>query len=143
MSQPTISALATAVPDNKIEQAEALRFLEHQLSLSERDKRVLRFLYQGTKIESRYSVLPDFSDTSLKVPFFNPDAPPTTAQRMQMYERHALPLASTAIQKLELSKKRLKTITHLITVSCTGMYAPGLDIELVNEIGLSSDVART
>ncbi len=143
MSQPVISALATAVPAHKIEQAQALRFLAQQLNLSRRDKRMLRFLYHGTKIESRYSVLPDFSDMSRKVPFFNPDAPPTTAQRMKMYEHHALPLATRAVKALALPKKRFKTITHLITVSCTGMYAPGLDIELVNEIGLSLDVART
>ncbi len=34
-------------------------------------------------------------------------------------------------------------ITHLITVSCTGMYAPGLDIDLVNALGLPTTVQRT
>src|SRR5699024_10541350 len=34
-------------------------------------------------------------------------------------------------------------ITHLITVSCTGMYAPGLDIEIVQEARLSPSVKRT
>jgi predicted naringenin-chalcone synthase len=34
-------------------------------------------------------------------------------------------------------------ITHLITVSCTGFAAPGVDIELFERLKLRSDVART
>ena len=34
-------------------------------------------------------------------------------------------------------------ITHLITVSCTGMYAPGLDIDLVKRLKLPTSVQRT
>lgn len=34
-------------------------------------------------------------------------------------------------------------ITHLITVSCTGMSAPGLDLELVEALGLPTTVFRT
>ncbi|MEJ7664119.1 MAG: hypothetical protein WKG07_33610 [Hymenobacter sp.] len=30
----------------------------------------------------------------------------------------------------------LGSITHLVTVSCTGSSAPGLDIELVQALGL-------
>jgi predicted naringenin-chalcone synthase len=31
----------------------------------------------------------------------------------------------------------------LITVSCTGMYAPGLDIDLIKRLGLDSNIQRT
>ncbi len=36
-----------------------------------------------------------------------------------------------------------ESITHLIVVCCTGMYAPGLDIELVEKLGLRTTVQRT
>src|ERR1700722_19449722 len=34
-------------------------------------------------------------------------------------------------------------ITHLITVSCTGMYAPGIDIEIVQHLQLDPSTKRT
>jgi alpha-pyrone synthase len=34
-------------------------------------------------------------------------------------------------------------VTHLITFSCTGMSAPGLDIQLVESLGLNRNVERT
>jgi predicted naringenin-chalcone synthase len=35
------------------------------------------------------------------------------------------------------------TITHVITVSCTGFLAPGLDVALIRGLGLASTVQRT
>ena len=43
----------------------------------------------------------------------------------------------------EPNKRTQVTITHLITVSCTGMSAPGLDLELVEALQLSPNVFRT
>jgi predicted naringenin-chalcone synthase len=34
-------------------------------------------------------------------------------------------------------------ITHLLTVTCTGFFAPGLDVELITRLGLRPDVQRT
>jgi alpha-pyrone synthase len=45
-----------------------------------------------------------------------------------------------AVKRLE---EDLSQVTHLIVTSCTGMYAPGLDLELVQRLGLSTDVERT
>jgi len=36
-----------------------------------------------------------------------------------------------------------KEITHLVVVSCTGLYAPGLDIDLIKALGLRPDIQRT
>lgn len=35
-----------------------------------------------------------------------------------------------------------KSITHVITVSCTGFYAPGPDFEVVRHLGLSPSTQR-
>jgi prepilin-type processing-associated H-X9-DG protein len=36
-----------------------------------------------------------------------------------------------------------QSLTHIIVVCCTGMYAPGLDIDLVKRYNLSSSIHRT
>jgi predicted naringenin-chalcone synthase len=64
---------------------------------------------------------------------------------MRLYEKEALPLAIKAVRNCmeQLPAFDLKAITHLIVVSCTGMYAPGLDIGLVEALGLSEHTERT
>jgi predicted naringenin-chalcone synthase len=37
----------------------------------------------------------------------------------------------------------LDGITHLVITSCTGFYAPGLDVDLIRLLGLSRDLCRT
>ena len=34
-------------------------------------------------------------------------------------------------------------MTHVIVTSCTGLYAPGLDYDIVNHLGLNPSVERT
>ena len=62
---------------------------------------------------------------------------------MQRYTEESLPLAEAAAAKsLERAAVRPEAITHLITVSCTGFFAPGLDIGLVKRLRLSPTVGR-
>src|SRR5690606_14820474 len=70
---------------------------------------------------------------------------PTVQKRMEVYRKHALDLSEEAVRNCldQVSDTSLQSLTHLITVSCTGMYAPGLDIELVERLGLASTVQRT
>ncbi len=55
---------------------------------------------------------------------------------MQLYQKHATTLSKNAIEKIRDFDKIKKTITHLITVTCTGLFAPGLDVELMRELEL-------
>jgi predicted naringenin-chalcone synthase len=61
---------------------------------------------------------------------------------MRLYEEHAPTLAMHAVNRLELGGD-VARITHVIVTSCTGMYAPGLDLELVERLGLDPSVERT
>jgi predicted naringenin-chalcone synthase len=72
-----------------------------------------------------------------------PGAFPGTARRMQAYEQYAPRLMRCAVDKLALSEEERRGITHVIVTSCTGLYAPGLDIEIVHHLGLSTSVERT
>lgn len=92
-------------------------------------------------IDKRHSVLnPFFGDNGHS--FYSVQGFPTTAERMAAYQKHAFPLAERTLKSLLGSSDR-KRITHLIVTSCTGFYAPGIDVEIVHRLGLKSTVERT
>ena len=68
---------------------------------------------------------------------------PTTAVRMGLYAQHAPALAVQASAEALLeSRISPTTITHLITVSCTGFMAPGVDCELLTALNLPGTTQR-
>lgn len=69
---------------------------------------------------------------------------PTTAERMALYTAEAPQLAVRASgAALAESGFAPESITHLVTVSCTGFAAPGVDFALVSQLGLAPTVQRT
>lgn len=144
-----ITSIGIANPAYQIKQGVIADFMIEAHHLEGIEARRLKALYRATGIQSRYSVIPDYGQKPGKFNFFPNNERlepfPDTAIRMQHYKLSALPLAVTASQNcfLDDSKKKVEEISHLITVSCTGMYAPGLDIDLVNALGISGSVKRT
>ena len=123
-------------------------------AVNDRDKRKLKFLYDRCGIDTRYSVVPDYSLPAQEWQFFpaseNLQPFPSMEKRMKVFHREAAPLALNAINDcLERYKEQTTTefttkdITHLITVSCTGMSAPGLDLQIAEALELSPNVFRT
>jgi predicted naringenin-chalcone synthase len=116
---------------------------------STRQERLARALYGRSGIKTRGSVLLDETDGQPKHEFYrlredSKDRGPDTALRMGRFERHAGNLAAGAVEAaLEQAGLRPGEITHLITVTCTGFHAPGLDFDLIQRFGLSTSVART
>ncbi|OWP63751.1 type III polyketide synthase [Hymenobacter amundsenii] len=144
-----LCAIGTANPPHRIPQTQIADFMAQALELDERGARKLHALYRVSGIGHRYSVLPDYARVNGEFEFF-PNTPglepfPSVGRRMAEYRRFALPLSVEAVQAClaQLPEVELRSITHLITVSCTGMYAPGLDIELVGALGLPGHVQRT
>jgi predicted naringenin-chalcone synthase len=144
-----VGAIGTANPVHRIAQARIADFMARALQFGAADTRKLQALYRVSGIEQRYSVLPDYDRPNGEYTFF-PNTPdlepfPGVGQRMAVYRREALPLATQAVRSCLQQVPSLApgSITHLVTVSCTGMYAPGLDIELVQALGLRPDVRRT
>ncbi|SDM11571.1 Predicted naringenin-chalcone synthase [Catalinimonas alkaloidigena] len=148
-----IVSIGTAVPPYKNQQAAIASFMEDAYQETPGALRKLRFLHEHSGIDTRHSVLADFSQQLgerlfFPVPHMN-GSEPKVDRRMEEYERQALPLATEAIHEavksLATVGEALKTdeITHLITVSCTGLVAPGLDVALVQQLGLPPDVWRT
>ena len=144
-----LGAIGTANPVHRIAQPQIADFMAQALEFGEQDTRKLRALYRVSGIEHRYSVLPDYGRPNGEYTFF-PNTPklepfPSVGQRMAVYRREALPLATEAVRDClrQVPDVAPASITHLVTVSCTGMYAPGLDIELVQALDLRPEVRRT
>lgn len=143
-----ITAIGTANPRYRQEQHLAADVVINALKLKPAEKRLLKAIYKSSGIDYRHSVISDFCRQPGEYEFFpnDPEQPfPATAARMQIYKQNALDLALTAIRNCfaEYQQFDQKQITHLITVSCTGMYAPGLDIEIVQSLKLDFTTKRT
>ncbi|PRY53076.1 putative naringenin-chalcone synthase [Arcticibacter pallidicorallinus] len=143
-----ISAIGTSNPVNKFRQDRILQFMIDAHELDEHNSRRLEKLYHVSGIDYRHSVIDDFGKDRGQYEFFgNEDGLmpfPTTSKRSDLYESTALNLCLRAVDScLGSILFNAQDITHLITVSCTGMYAPGLDIEIVESLRLNPHVERT
>jgi predicted naringenin-chalcone synthase len=139
-----ITSIATATPPYKISQNDVFAFMQ-PLFKSEALAHKVRSIYHNSGIEYRYTSLPDFiPHTKDKLLFENITNSVLLEKRMKVYEQESLRLSELAINKLfDESEVEPKSVTHLITVSCTGFMAPGLDILLARSIKLNVSVERT
>lgn len=135
--------IATANPEQSYRQQEIGSWME-SLAASERMRRMLKALYRSSGIETRHACLTDFGRD-----FFTRDAQgtliePGTGFRNEVYRREAPAIALRAARQLFTGAEGAdpRAITHVITVSCTGFFNPGLDYLLVNKLGLPSSTQR-
>lgn len=144
-----ISSIGIANPQYRLAQPAVYRFMVKAFGLDATNAARLKQIYDHSGIDHRYSVIPDFGeeDGANHIFFSGSDdlEPfPGTRRRLQMYQHAAADLACTAARNIPAMNRQdfRGRITHLITVSCTGMHAPGIDIELVEKLGLSRHVER-
>lgn len=146
----------TAVPQASLTQAETAAMAQrcvdpdHDVGAS-----LVRRFFGSAGVNTRHVVIAeprdgDGDDSLSHAGTFYPastrrdDRGPGTAARMEMYEHWAPRLAIEATTRaLETSSIDARDCGHLVTVSCSGFSAPGVDIALIRELGLSPDVSRT
>lgn len=142
-----ITSIGTAVPENRFNQADLGMFMTKAMQLDYENERKLGAVFRSSGITTRHSVLEDYGrDKDFTFyPNTNDFEPfPSTEQRLNAYQTHAIDLSTAAVKKCLSNHPNVdgSSITHLIVVSCTGMYAPGLDIDLVKRLNLRTDVQR-
>lgn len=137
MVQAYLNKITTAIPENDIHQT----FLDYAVnSLScDRKRNMLQALSNRSQIEHRYSIFkPEIKSDSLdEGRFYNLNDFPNTKERMDLYKQHAFTLAQKALDQIDL-----QGVTHLVVTSCTGFYAPGIDLQIIEHYGLSAKVER-
>ena len=141
-----IISIATALPQYCHQQKDILQFMQEIYGLDDAGKRILSFLYKQSGINTRYSVISDYhapkEDWNF-IPTEKNAAFPFLEKRMTVYKNEALPLSIQAIENCLKDIMNPTGITHLITVSCTGMSAPGLDLEIMEAMNLSPGIFRS
>ena len=141
----TIAGIATALPTHRIHQADAAEIARSFSCETKEHDRVFSAIFRLSGVETRHSAVLDASDGDLacRQSFYGP-ASPTTRERMEAYEGCAGPLAVEASGgALADAGVEPRDVTHVVTVSCSGFSAPGIDQELIRRLGLSPGVART
>ena len=146
-----VIGIGVATPTHSIGQSEAATLAIRRQAETPRHERLLRVLYERSGVQKRHSVALQRSDGPVEERqiLFPPassssDRGPGTRERMAAYERHATPLASAAARRaMRQSGIEPAEVTHLVTVSCTGFSAPGVDIGLIRALEFDREVART
>ncbi|UZD21757.1 type III polyketide synthase [Algoriphagus halophytocola] len=144
----SIVSIGLANPGAPIAQASIADFMKKAHQLDELESRKLGFLYRKSGIDTRYSVLDDFEKSGSSEFTFFPKSEdfepfPGTKARMDVFSKTAADLCETAARSC-LSKPKTHTseVSHLILVSCTGMMAPGVELQLMERLGLQDSVER-
>jgi predicted naringenin-chalcone synthase len=135
-----LNAVGAAVPRHEVH-AKFVAYAPRLLG-NARDRRLFARMAERAGIERRYSVLaphphPERLD---RAGFYRPGAFPGTAARMRLYEQHAADLAFAAALDLDAD---LASVSHLVLATCTGFFAPGLDLQLIERLCLEATAERT
>jgi predicted naringenin-chalcone synthase len=139
-------------PGPQLEVARFLSNVAREMTDGRGGDRFLRHVDAITKncgVQNRYSVISDYTSRDPAEFQFYPqnwrlDPFPTTADRMRVYEAEAVELAVRAAEEaIEDARIDRARISHVVITSCTGFFAPGPDVLLIERLGLGRDTSRT
>jgi len=140
-SHACIASLATAHPPFRMSRVEWLAIAD-AISPNEVDRAVLARLAERSGVETRSCAA--FEDG--RFGFYKPGEIPGTAERMALWLRAAramtLDATTRALAQAAHAGVRTNDITHIVTASCTGFAAPGIDAFLIERLGLSKNITR-
>lgn len=148
----SVAGIGTAQTPHQIAQADAREIAVPLCCSDDVQSRRLRMLFDRSGVLRRGSVVLDSASGPLEQrqstflpPGQNGNAyGPTTAERMRLYEKHAVALACDASGvALQNAATGPSEVTHLVTVSCSGFFAPGVDVALIDRLGLPLTTQRT
>lgn len=144
-----IRSIETAVPETVLRQSALRDLFAAQPAFGRLGKRLVTAAFDASAIDTRHTVLEGLAaEAGTEHPaFFEPGAAaPGTGARNAAYVAHAAPLAIDAARRAldgtGAQDLAATDITHVVTVSCTGFSAPGVDLALVRALGLAPSTQR-
>jgi predicted naringenin-chalcone synthase len=146
-----ILGMGTAVPSELVTQVDAAELAVRMTAAGNYQTAMIPLLYAKAGVRTRHCVVLDSStngapaeQTFYPAASIDGDRGPSTGERMRRYEQDALELAVRAASgALADAATSAADVSHLVTVSCSGFAAPGVDIGLIDRLGLSRSVTRT
>lgn len=145
----SLLGLGTAAPRGSHDHAALAPIAAARCCGNARERNWLGRIYRHSGVERFASVLLEHDEDSAAIEAFYPaprnpaDRGPTTETRLARYAAEASALGERAC-RAALADAALgpEAITHIVTVSCTGLMSPGPEIELIARLGLSPDIGR-
>lgn len=143
----TLASLATLTPDTVLHQESVRDVFAAQPDLSRLAQRLIATSFDQSGIETRRSAIVEFDETAdVQHPMFYDRESgmllsPGTEARNELYTEAAGKLFVDAARKASAGIDT-DTITHVITVSCTGFFAPGPEYLIARALGLRPGVQR-
>ena len=131
---PYILDIATAVPEYSVSKNELVEFYSDSLEKNSADpsRKKLRIISEKTRIENRYSCIPDFNGKKAEL-FVDGVMNPSVEKRLEIFNVKSVALGKTVIEKIfRQTEVKPGQVTHFITVTCTGISAPGLEFLLAS-----------
>jgi len=138
-------AITTASPPYRVDQTVAAAELKKRMAGSPVVGRMIDMAAHHSGIAQRFLVIPDGDQHSEKKFYSDGNGylVPDTKTRMDEYEGWSKRLADEAVERiLNDTHTDPGQIDRLITISCTGFFAPGLDYYLIDRFQLPSSVKR-
>ena len=146
----TLRALQTAVPPTILIQEQVRDVFAAQPDLSRLAQRLVTASFNLSGIDTRHTVIEELTldADGVDPKFFDAVTGrllvPSTRVRNELYITEATKLFVEAGRRALAACPGIEAadVTHVVTVSCTGFYAPGPDYMLVRELGLSPATQR-
>jgi predicted naringenin-chalcone synthase len=141
----SILGIGTALPPTRLDQDDVRALLAAQEGLDRRARRLIDAAFSASAIDTRHTVLAELGGGTGGLHVRDGDRllSPSTGARNDAF-RDAAPalFAEAARGALTAADVAPAAVTHVITVSCTGLMAPGPDYLIVRDLGLSPAVER-
>jgi alkylresorcinol/alkylpyrone synthase len=145
----SILGIGTAVPPATLPQVQVRDLFAAQPGLDRVTRRIIGAAFDQSAIDTRHTVLPELREDQPAggSPFIDAQTreilSPATGVRNDVYVREAPGLfAAAARDALRQARVEPGDVTHVVTASCTGFFAPGPDFRLVRDLGLPTTVSR-
>ncbi len=143
-----ILGIGTAVPTTVLAQSAVRDLFLAQPGVDRLTARLIGAAFDQSAIDARHTVLSELGGQPAgSSDFIDADTrevrSPLTGTRNDVYRHEAPPLfARAARDALARADVQASAITHVVTASCTGFFAPGPDYRLVRDLGLPTTVER-
>lgn len=150
----SIRSIETAVPGVEVKQGDIRDVFLSQPGRSRLAQRLISAAFDASAIDARHTVVDELAGSpapggrGVAPVFYDADAglvlDPSTGTRNALFAERCPELVVAAARRALEAAVGIEAsdVTHVVTVSCTGFYAPGPDYALVRDLGLSPRTQR-
>lgn len=143
--QTFIHAIETAVPETALSQDYIRQFMKEHVARSRLASLTIQRIYAHSAIDKRHSVLHELGQPPSDGIFFDAKRRqvrnPPTGDRNDRYQTETVKLLSTLpARAIQAANLQHDDVTHIITASCTGFFAPGPDFHIIRSLDLPPTV---